>query len=132
MQFWYDILSSPTILITALVIGTFGEITKRVVSAKAGDKGWRGVWYVTLPAHPVIIGLLLGLIPWLPVPEALTKDGYELAGRLGTYALAGIVCKLGYDTLVSTVRRQIGQGAARATTLPGAPSSDPPPPETKP
>jgi hypothetical protein len=127
MQFWYDILVSPTIVITALIIGTFGEITKRLVSAKAGDKGWRGVWYVTLPAHPVIIGLLLGLIPWLPVPEALTKEGYEFAGRLGTYALAGVVCKLGYDTIISTMRRQIGQGAARAATIapppPGAPES---------
>lgn len=127
MQFWYDILVSPTIVITALIIGTFGEITKRLVSAKAGDKGWRGVWYVTLPAHPVIIGLLLGLIPWLPVPEALTKEGYEFAGRLGTYALAGVVCKLGYDTIISTMRRQIGQGPARAATIapppPGAPES---------
>lgn len=69
--------------------------------------GWRRLYHVTLPAHPVILGVLLGFIPWLPPAEGLTKVGYEMAGRVGTYALAGVVCKISYDTLVSTVKRAI-------------------------
>lgn len=116
MQFWTDLILNPIIIITALIIGTLGEVMKRLVSAKAGDRGLRGFFYVTLPAHPVIVGSLLGLIPWLPVPDSLQKDGYEFATRLGTYALAGLVCKLGYDSIVSTGKRLLGQDAARTET----------------
>lgn len=121
---WSTLLQSPIIVIMALVIGTLGEVSKRVISAKAGDKGWRGVYYVTLPAHPVILGALIGLIPWLPIPEQLTKEGYEFAGRLGTGILSGVVCKVGYDMIISTVRRMMGQGAAREARE----TSTPPPP----
>src|SRR5262245_39288845 len=110
MQFWIDLLLNPIIIVTALAIGTIGETIKRLVGAKAGDHGWKGVFYVTLPAHPVIIGMLFGLVPFLPTVEAFDKEGYELAGRLGTYTLAGVVCKVGYDSIISTIRRQLGQG----------------------
>lgn len=120
---WSTLLQSPIIIILALVIGTMGEVSKRMISAKAGDKGWKGVYYVTLPAHPVIIGGLFGLIPWLPIPDELVKEGYEFAGRLGTGVLSGVVCKVGYDLIISTVRRMMSQGAARAES--GA--STPPP-----
>lgn len=99
------IVFHPIILVTAIILGTLGEATKRLVNVKAGDKGWRGVFHVTLPAHPVLVGLLLGFVPWLPPVDALVKEGYEGAGRVATYALAGFVCKIGYDTLVATVQR---------------------------
>jgi len=118
MGTWTGLLSDPIIVVIALVIGTFGEIAKRAVKAKAGDKGWRGVYYVTLPAHPVLVGGLVGLIPWLPIPEGLTKDGYEFAGRLATGLLGGILCKIGYDIIVSTAKRMLGQSAARESTPP--------------
>lgn len=118
---WSALLQSPVIIILALVIGTLGEVSKRMVSAKAGDKGWKGVYYVTLPAHPVIMGALLGLIPWLPIPGELMKEGYEFAGRLGAGILSGVVCKVGYDMIISTVRRMMGQKGARDGT------STPPP-----
>lgn len=115
---WTALLSNPTIIVLALVIGTLGEVTKRLVKAKAGDKGWRGVYYVTLPAHPMIVGALIGLVPWLPIPEGLVKEGYEFAGRLGTGLLAGAVCKIGYDGIVATARRMLGQGTARESAPP--------------
>lgn len=96
---------NPTVIIAALAIGAIGEVVKRLVRAKEGDTGWRGVFYVTLPAHAVVAGMLIGLIPWLPPIDALVKEGYEAAGRFGTYTLAGIVCKLGYDSFISTSRR---------------------------
>lgn len=117
---WSTLLQSPIIIIMALVIGTMGEVAKRTISAKAGDKGWKGVYYVSLPAHPVIVGALFGLIPWLPVPEELTKEGYEFWGRLGAGILSGVVCKVGYDMIVSTVRRMLGQAGARSSTPPPA------------
>jgi hypothetical protein len=118
MGIWSELLWNPIIVVIAFVIGTLGEIAKRAVKAKAGDKGWRGVYYVTLPAHPVLVGALVGLIPWLPIPEALTKEGFEFAGRLATGLLGGILCKIGYDILVSTAKRMLGQGAARESNPP--------------
>lgn len=119
---WSTLLQSPIIIIMALVIGTLGEVAKRTISAKAGDKGWKGVYYVTLPAHPVIIGALSGLIPWLPIPDALVKEGHEFWGRLGAGILSGVVCKVSYDMIISTVRRMLGQAGARTG------GSNPPPP----
>lgn len=110
---WGQLLQSPIVILIALVIGTLGEVSKRAISAKAGDKGWKGVYYVTLPAHPVLVGALIGLIPWLPIPDGLVKEGYEVFGRLGTGILGGVVCKIGYDLIVSTVRRMLGQRGAR-------------------
>lgn len=159
MEFWTDLLLSPPIIIAALVIGTLGEVTKRIVlgskkgrpktlrmtvtpPAQKGDGAfrtstppsqvvqtavpeamWRRIYFVTLPAHPVIIGALLGFIPWLPPAEQLLKPGYELAARVGTYCLAGVVCKIGYDTMVSTVLRAIqARGIAAASAVGGSSS----------
>lgn len=121
MELWINLLSSPIVLITALVIGTVGETVKRAVGSKdierdvvkfhkRGKKGkppamWKRVYYYTLPAHPVMMGVLLGLIPWLPASDVLEKPGYDFAARIGTYSVAGVVCKVGYDTIVSTLKR---------------------------
>jgi len=113
MEQWTDLLANPIVIVLALVIGTLGEVAKRTINAKAGDKGWRGVYFVTLPAHPVFVGALIGLVPWLPTPDALTKPGHEFAARLGTGVLAGMVCKVGYDGIVSTAKRLLGQASAR-------------------
>lgn len=120
---WGALLQSPVVIILALVLGTLGEVSKRSISAKAGDTGWKGIYYVTLPAHAVILGGLCGLIPWLPIPDELVKPGYEFAGRLGTGVLSGVVCKVGYDLIISTVRRMLGQRG-------GGTGSNPPPPAT--
>lgn len=137
-----ELLSSPIILIAALVIGCLGEVAKRTINAKLLEKEviawrdrpisyrdnakseppppkpptWKIVWYTTLPAHPVVAGFLLGLIPWLPAVETLTKPGFEFAAHLGTYTFAGVVAKVGYDTLVSTVKRMIRQKADEPAT----------------
>lgn len=100
-----SLVLNPQVLITSLAIGTLLEIAKPLINAKPGDKGWRGVFYVTLPAHAVLVGALLGCIPWLPPLESLIKPGYENVGRFATYLLAGIVCKLGYDSFISTTKR---------------------------
>lgn len=145
MQFWIDLLTSPTVLIAALVIGAFGEAVKKVISAfrkpvmydehghvmstltingqavtyrdskgqavPPPDPLWMRIFDATLPAQPVLIGLLLGCIPWLPAEHSLIKEHYEFAGHLATYGAAGILCKVAYDILITTIRRFIATKA---------------------
>lgn len=113
LNFWLGLTLSPPVIVTALALGTLGEVAKRAVNAKKGSSGWRGVYYVTLPAHPVLLGALLGFVPVLPVAIPLAVEGYDGAARFATYLYAGIVCKVAYDLLVSTLRRALGQKAAR-------------------
>lgn len=136
---WEKLLTSPIILISAVLIGTLGEILKRAANSKeievavvayhhnskksAPPAMWKRVFYYTLPAQPVLVGVALGFIPWLPIADALAKPGYDLASRIGTYGIAGVMCKIGYDTLISTMKRTLRKG------LPGgSASSNPPPP----
>lgn len=128
MQFWYNLLSSPIVLISAILMGSFGEISKRAINSKKIEEEvvayrdrdivsgvpaprapelWKRVYYFSLPSHPVLIGVALGFVPWLPVAESLTKEGYDLAGRIGTYVVAGVYCKVGYDTFISTAKRMV-------------------------
>lgn len=63
---------------------------------KAGRKGWRGVFYVTMWAHPLVVGALLGLVPSLPAP------GFMGSGTVGSviwYALAGGFSSTCYNVL---------------------------------
>lgn len=157
MEFWTDIITSPPVIIAALIIGTLGEVAKRIVlgSDKARRKGgrgqgpyrtsapppkkedkplWRRIYYVTLPAHPVIVGGLIGLIPWLPAAGPLEKEGYEFASRMGTYLLAGVLAKIGYDTMVGTIKRFIAQRAGidadgGSSEYPSEPPAEPAPSE---
>lgn len=124
MGLWSELLLNPIVIITALVIGTLGEVAKRLVRAKETDKGWKRVYLATLPAHPVVVGALIGLLPWFPCPGALEKEGYEFAGRLGTGLLAGVVCQIGYDVIVSTAKRLIAGGRAPASVPPPPPPKD--------
>ena len=124
MANWIDLLASPIIVVIALSIGTLGEVAKRVVKADEASTGWRRAYYITLPAHPVLMGLTVGLFPWLPIPDGLVKEGFEDAGRLFTGILGGVVCKVGYDGIVATAKRLLGQPATAAAraTKPPAPS----------
>lgn len=145
MQFWIDLLTSPTVLIATFVIGALGEAVKRLVNAfrvqpqydehghivypkqadgkvityrdshgkeiAPPDPMWIRIFDATLPAQPVVVGLLLGCIPWLPAEASVVKEHYEFAGHLATYGAAGIFCKVGYDILVTTFRRFISTKA---------------------
>ncbi len=136
-----DLLQSPIILITVLVLGTLCETLRRLVPTKAGDKGWRGVFFVlstgTTPDSqgilPVLLSIPMGFIPALPAADVLEKDGCELAARIGTYLFAGVVCKLSYDLVVGTVmgmiRQRTASVAGRAPTP--VPAADPGTPTEK-
>lgn len=51
----------PTLALI-LIIGGLGEVAKSIVGAKAGDAGWRGVYYVTYRAHGIFVGALLAAL----------------------------------------------------------------------
>lgn len=127
------LLESPIIIITALLIGTICEALRRFFPAHAGDPGIRGVFYLLSTGRtpdsqgilPVLLAAPLGFIPWLPIAEGLEKDGYELAGRLGTYIFAGIVCKLGYDLVVGFLMTSVRHFTARAANVSSGASKPP-------
>lgn len=139
MELWNQLFSSPTILIAALLIGTLGEVVKRAVDSKEIEQRiadfhvdpksgpqpvlWQRVFYYTLPAHSVLMGVALGFVPWLPAVAALERPGYELAARLGTYTMAGIFCKIGYDLIISTAKRALKKNLSSSRR-----STPPPPP----
>jgi hypothetical protein len=132
VQFWTSILTSPIILISALLIGTMGEAIKRGVNSKQiecdvvayrdntkhlkAPAAWKQIFYFTLPAQPVLVGIALGFIPWLPAVDGLSKTGYDLAAHVGTYSLAGVVCKVGYDVIISTLKRLVSRGLQSTLT----------------
>lgn len=82
---------------------------------KAGWPGWRGLFYRTMWAHPVIIGALLGLAPWLPAPEAM---GSSHAGRVLWYALSGLLSSTLYDAIQSHIKHKFAVEERKAGTLP--------------
>ena len=134
MELWISLLSSPIILISALLIGIVGEAVKRAVNSKQIELDvvayrdtkkphpnppaiWKRIFYFTLPAQPVLVGVMLGFVPWLPALDGLSKTGYDLAAHIGTYSLAGVVCKVGYDTIISTLKRGLSQALSGSTPI---------------
>lgn len=100
-------------LFVPLMIGICGEVAQKLILGpkhrwpKDGFPGWRGVYYVTVPTHAVLVGACVGLIghPWgLPVPAAF---GVDLGGAVLAYAVAGALSASYYDVIVKTGRRVI-------------------------
>lgn len=122
MQPLIDLIQSPIVIITAIVLGLVCETFRRLVPVKAGDPGWRGVIYVISTGKtpdsqgvlPVILSIPIGFVPWLPAAECLIKPGTdEMVARFGTYLVGGIVCSFGYTIVVGTVMNIIRHVNAR-------------------
>lgn len=86
-------------LVVALAIAVAGEVVKRLVLPKGNPPvlpGWRGVFRVTLPLHPPVVGLLVGCIPGMPCPESFCTSAlspplyYMGAGIASAWLFAGI------------------------------------------
>lgn len=86
-------------LVVALAIGLVGEVVKRLVLPKDNPavlRGWRGVFRVTLPLHPALVGLLVGCIPGMPCPESFCTNltsvalYYMGAGITSAWVFAGL------------------------------------------
>lgn len=89
-------ISHPALWATVIAIGLAGEGVKRIVGPTAGKKGWRGVFEVTMFAHPMLVGAAVGLIPGLPRPESF---GTETAGGVLFYLSGGVLAVIAYDAV---------------------------------
>ena len=78
-------------------------VTKMVFGSapKAGRKGWKGVFYVTLWLQPIVAGALIGLCRPLPAPVFI---GDKLLGSVIWYALAGGMSPAIYSAFRSAVK----------------------------
>ncbi|MCK4718297.1 MAG: hypothetical protein KAT70_06475 [Thermoplasmata archaeon] len=102
------LIEFASMLVVGALLAAIGKgVTRNVFGSepKAGRKGWRGVFYVTLWAHPILAGALLGLPAWLPAP---TFMGDHLLGRVLWYALAGVFSSTAYDAIASLVKQRAG------------------------
>lgn len=113
-------------LIAPALIGFVGSLVKRSVLGPksewpaarpkrrgdtpmpgSGFAGFQRFYFVTLGWHPLLAGLVVGLIGhWigLPSPGAF---GTGYAGTILAYSFAGMVASVGYDAIVKTIRRII-------------------------
>lgn len=85
---------------------------------RAGRPGWRGWWYLTLWAHPIAAGALLGLVArTLPIPAGM---GAGTAGRAIWFGLAGALAPVIYDAVRSLLkhRHAAGRDVSRDGGLP--------------
>lgn len=107
--------SHPALWVAVLIIGTLGDVVKKLVlpgpMPKDGWPGWRGVYYVTYKAHALAVGALMGLIPGLPVSDAFETEGP--AGPVLFYAGAGAIAMIGYAALVGTIKNAIENRKAK-------------------
>lgn len=101
------------ILAAALIIGMFGEVMKKLVGAKPGDPGLKGVYIVTYKVHALIVGALMGLggsYIGLPVPEVF---GTALGGSVLAYTASGGVAMVGYSSIVGTIKSTLAHIGAK-------------------
>lgn len=105
-------------LFVPLVIGMLGQVAQKLVLGstnppKVAYKGWRGVYYVTIPAHAVLVGALCGAVGFplgVPVPQMF---GDALGGAVLAYAVAGAVSIVAYDAVIKVIRRAVEQTQLR-------------------
>lgn len=97
------------LLAVGALLAVIGQVAKRLVfkSGKtAGSIGWRGVYYVTMPLHAILVGIAIGASNMLPAPRFL---GDRLLGKVIWYALAGAIAPMCF----SAVQNILKQKAAR-------------------
>lgn len=107
-----DTLMHPALWLAALAIGLGGEVAKKLTGAKAGDRGWRGVFFVTLPVHAPIIGALLGIAAvalngWLGLAAPTSEAFADGLGPVLFFCGAGVLASLCYVSIVRVIKRAI-------------------------
>lgn len=99
-------ISHPALWATVIAIGMAGEGVKRIVGPTAGKRGWRGVFEVTMFAHPMLVGAAIGFIPGLPRPPSF---GDEVAGGVLFYLSGGVLAVIGYDIVKRGIMRALAR-----------------------
>lgn len=111
MQDWLIVMG-----VVPFIIGMCGQVARNIVlgnKRRESDnlKGWKRIYWTTLPLHALGVGTIAGLIGYkygLPVPSAF---GDTLAGSILAYMMSGGVSVVGYDAIVKTIRRMLYKGS---------------------
>lgn len=102
------LLSHWPLLVVAFILGVIGDVMKRLVIPKGNPpvlKGWRGVFRVTLPLHPVLAGAALGLLAGMPCPENFCTNA---TSRMLYFAAAGVFSSYVYGFAKHVARERLG------------------------
>ena len=88
---------------------------------------WFRLWFATIDWHPVLVGGLLGVVPW-PVPDFIGHWWFRMLWFAGVGGLCGQLyraVKNTFDAIPEFVRKRLGLG-------PKPPTDPPPPPDPEP
>jgi len=110
-----EILPHWPFFAAAIIFGVVGKIVKRLVPAS--NAGWKFWFRRSLPAHPILAGLGLGLIPGMPISPGVENT----AGHMAYFALAGALSTNVYDFIRHWIK-------SRGIKLSDEGSTTPPPP----
>jgi hypothetical protein len=107
MQEWILVLG-----VVPFIIGMCGQVVRTLFLKgpipSGGWKGWRRVYWTTLPLHALAMGMWVGFIGHkygLPVPSVF---GHSEAGTMLAYTTSGGVSVVAYDAIVKTLKRTLG------------------------
>jgi hypothetical protein len=103
---WQDLVGFVAVGAFLAVIGKGVSTLVFGGATRAGESGWRGVYYVTMWLHPVLTGGLLGAFTTLPAPTGM---GSGLAGKVIWYALAGGFSPALYSAVRSVIKQRIAR-----------------------
>jgi hypothetical protein len=91
---------------TIFIIGTICEVLKKLILGKKSQQksftGWKNFYFVTYKAQAIVLGVLIGLIPYIPTPEAFQSDG--IAGTVLNYAGCGAAAMVVYAVIVGNAK----------------------------
>ena len=113
-----DMMMMLSFVVVATVLGMVGRGMSKMVfgtGPRAGQKGWRGVFYVTMWAHPIVAGGLIGLTA-LPAPQAM---GDATIGAVLWYAVAGGFSHTVLRAVESALKQRAAKVASEVANKPG-------------
>ena len=86
-----------------LVFATFGMVAKRTFFSEYKAKGGGWAWWgrKTLPLHPVAAGMLLAVVPTIPVSPGV--EGWS--ARMLYFAMAGVCSTWAYDVVRAVAKK---------------------------